>query len=173
MTENSVRGAARSRGGAADTTMLIWKVIAANPGITRSQIWERVEHDIPAGFAIRRFARSSKGGAHDTAPPLGTARRFILNEVLNSMCRFGTLTSDGSGAERRFTAAREPQYRGNRDAIDETGTKAAEHMAVAEALRKVERLLTNRSLEIKIGRGNIEAIAVLVKALRARGPSAS
>ena len=38
MSRESVRGAAgKARGGATDTTMLIWKVIAANPGITRDR----------------------------------------------------------------------------------------------------------------------------------------
>jgi len=38
--------------------MLIWKVIAASPGITRAQIWEQVEHSIPEGYAIRLYMRN-------------------------------------------------------------------------------------------------------------------
>lgn len=69
MTVESVRGAATARGGATDITMLIWKVMAANPGITRAGIWERIEHDIPAGYALRMYGSylRTRGGSQQTA----------------------------------------------------------------------------------------------------------
>ena len=38
--------------------MLIWKVIEANPGITQDEIWNRVQDDIPPGYALRCYAAS-------------------------------------------------------------------------------------------------------------------
>jgi hypothetical protein len=155
--------------------MLIWKVIAASPGITYGEIRERVEHDIPAGYACRRFERWSyrpkKYIGTDRSLPmyLRKARGYILAMALSDMKRNRNITSDGSGKGQRYTVARELHYMGNADAIDETGTKAAEHMAVAEALRKVERMLATPTAVQKYGRKNCEAIERLVRTLRARG----
>jgi hypothetical protein len=55
--------------------MLIWKVIEANPGITRAGIWERVEHGIPEGYALRRF--HSKVGPQASGPTLVASARHI------------------------------------------------------------------------------------------------
>jgi hypothetical protein len=153
--------------------MLIWKVIAASPGITRAQIWARVEHDIPAGYAKRRFAKSAKYRASESARNLETARSFVLSKILGDMRNLGTISTEGVGINRRFTAAREPRYHGNPDAIDETGTKAAEHMALADALRACERVLARGDPERKSGpafaggRKDYAALALVVKALRA------
>jgi hypothetical protein len=77
-----------------------------------------------------------------------------------------TVTCDEDG---RYTATRKPQYFGNLDAIDETGTKAAEHMAVADALRIVEKALAapyQRHGDIRSQR-LYDAMGVLARALRA------
>jgi len=182
MTEASVRGAGRARRGATDTTMLIWKVIAANPGITRAEIWKHVEHGIPDGYAIRRYVRARSVGARPPAPT--KARSYILTDTLNSMRRSGIISGEGDGKDRRYTVAREMNYRGNADAIDETGSKAAEHMAVADALRIAEKWLARAKPDRvdSLGRRSVpvlgppsrkeyEALVILVKAVRARGSS--
>ncbi len=178
MSTESVRGAARSRGGATDTTMLIWKVIAANPGITRAEIWERVEHDIPAGYAQRLYAGWRKSiVANDSPTILPRARRHVLTDVLCQMRKAKHVTWDGDGPDgRRYTAAKQPVYLGNPDVVDETGTRAAEHMAVAEALRVVEKALAQgRPPPSAVGghglrlRGQLfDAVEILAKALRAK-----
>lgn len=178
MTENSVRGAARSRGGATDTTMLIWKVIAANPGISRQDIWEQVEHSIPEGYAQRRYVnarRNRRGvGARTPAPTPSRARHYVLTDALCQMRALGSITWEGDGADRRYNIVREPSYHGNAKAIDETGTKATEHMAIVEALRIAEKMLARANLDTKHGplvylrRTEYQAVALLVKAVRAK-----
>lgn len=168
--------------------MLIWKVIAANPGITRTGIWEHVEHSIPEGYATRVYAASlrhrGKLVASGSATNLTRARGFILTDKLYAMRKGGAVDWEGDGADRRYTVAREPRYRGNMDAIDETGTKAADHMAVADALRVAEKWLARarpdrvdslgrRSVPIlgPPSRKEYEAFMLVVKALRAKGSS--
>jgi hypothetical protein len=148
--------------------MLIWKVIAANPGITRAQIWERVEHGIPLGYALRVLRHENDRPGSPRRSFEEYARSRMLTRTLASMKYQGMIAKDGDG----FRALREPWYVGNAEAVDETGTKAAEHMAVAEALRRVERLLATPSAVQKYGRKNCEAMALLVKTLRAKGGAA-
>ncbi len=180
MSTESVRGAARSRGGATDTTMLIWKVIAASPGIIRARIWERVEHDIPPGYATRLYsnerARHGKSIAHASAIDLARARGYVLTLALINLREKGNVSWDGEGNDRRYMAARPPVYRGNPDMIDESGTRAAEHMALAEALRVVEKALAQgRPPPSAVGghglrlRGKLfDAVEILAKTVRAR-----
>jgi hypothetical protein len=158
--------------------MLIWKVIAANPGITREEIWKQVEHGIPDGYAKRLYARCElKSIADPGAIDLGRARSFILTLRLQNMRTMKHVTWEGGGKDRRYTAATQPVYRGNADAIDETGTKAAEHMALADALRIAEKMLArgkpgNRSGPVVCAnRREYEAVSLLVRALRAKGPA--
>jgi hypothetical protein len=163
--------------------MLIWKVIAANPGITRQGIWARVEHDIPIGYATRRFAKTGnlvQRGPRTRFSPEAAARSFVLTETLNSMQRHGHISREGAGQDRKFSVAKEPRYLGNPDAIDETGTKAAEHMALADALRTVEKMLAKADPARRgkpgaplggIGWKEVDAVTLLVQALRARGSS--
>lgn len=139
----SVRGVGRSRGGATDTTMLVWKVIAADPGITFDEIWERVEHGIPEGYALRRYSTSAHGktiirrGGLSSDNDLGRARRWVLRNRLWEMCRNKSIEHDGDG----YRTLRDISYKGNADAIDETGTKAAGHMALADALRLIDKAI--------------------------------
>jgi hypothetical protein len=164
--------------------MLIWKVIAANPGITRAEIWERVEHSIPEGYALRAHAaelRKKKPRERTAALGLARARGYVLTFRLQQMRQSGNVTWDGDGRARRYAATRQPHYRGNPDAIDETGTRAAEHMAVADALRTAEKWLAradpdrvarNGKRGPVIGppsRKEYEAVLLVVKTLRAQG----
>ena len=175
MSTESVRGAARSRGGATDTTMLIWKVIAASPGITRAQIWERVEHDIPAGYAARLYVRHGKTRTRDPSlVRLDRARSFVLTEALKKMRREPAMvTSVGDESDRRYTAVRQPHYYGNPDAVDETGTRAAELMAIADALSVVEKALArcqspdHRAAPRLYGKLR-DAVEILARAQRAK-----
>jgi hypothetical protein len=90
------------------------------------------------------------------------------------MRKRGSVSWEGTGTDRRYTVARELDYQGNADAIDETGTKAAEHMALAEALRTVEKMLGRANLTRKYGacltggKKDYDALLVVVKALRAK-----
>jgi hypothetical protein len=166
--------------------MLIWKVIAANPGINRQGIWERIEHDIPAGFAMRRFpSKVDRSASRSTLSPLRVARRRLLNETLLSMEKHGHVVSDSCAIDRPFKAAREPHYRGNPEMIDETGTKAAEHMALADALRTAEKWLAGADLNRPLARNGArppvlgppnrkvyDALMMVVQALRAKGSQA-
>jgi len=161
--------------------MLIWKIIEANPGITRAGIWERVEHDIPAGYALRIHAACEKPIAQPSAIGLTRARGFVLTNALKQMRNRGNLTSTNEGRNRRYTAAREPSYRGHVEAIDVDGSKAADHMAVAEALRTVEKWLARANPDRPLGRSGrrgavlsppsrreYEALLIVAGALRAR-----
>jgi len=84
-----------------------------------------------------------------------------------------SLSWEGEGIHRRYTVARDLDYHGNPDAIDETGTKAAEHMAVADALRIVEKMLGRANMERKhgplvcLGMKEYQAVTLLAKTLRA------
>ena len=141
-TNDSVRGAGTDRPGATDTTMLVWKVIHANPGITRQEIFARIEHQIPSGWALRRYTKQAWFRRRKTScPPAGgqevflrRARGFILSYMLNQMCHKGSITTDGDG----YRTIRQPHYKGNPEHVDETGAKAAEHVNTAYALKTAE-----------------------------------
>lgn len=68
-------------------------------------------------------------------------------------------------------------YRGDAEAIDVDGSKAAEHMALADALRTVEKTLARANLDrkhgplVSLGLKEYEAVSLLVKTLRAKGSS--
>ena len=87
-----------------------------------------------------------------------------------------SITWEGNGQDRRYTVARELYYWGNPDAIDETGSKAAEHMALADALRALEQMIGRANLTRKYGacltggRKDYEALVIVVRALRAKRP---
>ena len=136
--ETGRRGAGVNRSGATDTTMLIWKTIDANPGITRDEIFGKIEHEIPAGWAKRRYAAMEKHRGkikaleNDPARVLILARRYVLSNTLSQMKYLGSVHREGDG----YSILRALQrYAGNRDHIDETGTKAAEHINRAYAER--------------------------------------
>lgn len=131
-------GAGVDKGGASDVTMLVWKLLSAEPGLTRDEIFARVEHAIHVGNARRAYAR--KSGATGRAPDIDTrrARGFVLTSLLHDMRKLGTVERDDAG---RYRAGREPRYSGDPDTIDETGTKAAEHLAHAYAKRAVRAYL--------------------------------
>lgn len=119
--------------------MLIWKVIDANPGITRDEIFAKVEHEIPAGWAKRRYIQAGKiGGAAASVPPiLARARRYILTEALASMRRTGRIECDGNG-NRTLKPLRIRKGEGNPDYVDATGDQAANHLNEAYAWRTLQ-----------------------------------
>lgn len=131
-------GGASARSGATDTTMLIWKVVNANPGITRQGIWEKIEHEIPTGYALRRYANSQKPTQTlDHEQLVERARRFVLTHALGNMAVKGILGfTAGTRTMRQYVTLREiRRYNGDPDKIDATGTVAAEHLNTAYALR--------------------------------------
>jgi len=99
------------------------------------------------------------------------ARSYVLTKTLGQMKLFGSVTKDRDG----FRVLRPLRYHGNPDAIDADGTKAAEHMAVADALRIAERMLARGKPDNRSGptvcatRKEYEALTLVVKALRAKG----
>jgi hypothetical protein len=124
--------------------MLIWKVIAANPGIDRAGLWAKVEHGIPEGYALRKYESQRnrlKSQADGSAGLLRAARRRVLYQFLWNMVDLGTLTVEGAGNDRHYTVGRQPRYKGNIDAVDETGTKAGEHMALVDAWHIIADLI--------------------------------
>ena len=158
--------------------MLIWKAIAANPGITRAELWQRVEHGIPEGYALRLYATflrtKGRSGPNGSGPDVARARGFVLSDKLKGMRRRGSVTYEGDGDDRHYFPARALDYKGDADAIEIDGSKAAEHLAVADALRTVEKMLARGDRDRKHGapligtRRDYDAVAFLVKALRAR-----
>jgi hypothetical protein len=169
----SVRGAGVARAGASDTTMLIWKTIKANPGITREQLWEKVEHGIPSGYALRRFGGDARDSrlAHRSASRTTRARQYVLTKSLASMTYLRLIVRmDGC-----YSALKQPQYRGNPDVVDHTGTKAAEHMAAADALRVLEKTVARAKPNIPhqspvhLTQKEYDALVLLVKTVRDKG----
>jgi hypothetical protein len=165
--------------------MLIWKTIKANPGITRDQLWKRVEHGIPEGYALRRYAaelkaieRRSGRTPNGSGVRLTQARGYVLTHALARLRGRGSVVRvDGC-----YSALRQPDYRGNLDVIDVDGTKAAEHLAVADALVTVEKWLAGANPDRPLGpsgrRGGVlgppsrkqyEALVIVARALRAKG----
>lgn len=132
-------GGARARTGATDTTMLVWKVIDASPGIIGEEIFTKVEHQIPAGYAKRRHRKRNPHAKYvDDADATYWARRFVLFEDLRNMRRYGSVSKDGDG----YRVLREiKQYRGDPSVVDETGTAAAEHLNAAYALKVLDAVL--------------------------------
>ncbi len=102
------------------------------------------------------------------------ARSQFLSDTLYRLRKRENVAAEGTGTDRQYTPAREPAYYGNPDAVDETGTKAAEHMAIADALRTVEKMLARGNPERKSGpaiaggRKDYAAVALLVGTLRAK-----
>lgn len=148
----SVRGAGagRDRPGATDTTMLIWKLIETEPGITRDQILAKIGARVPLGYARRRLAAhmasrnapTVRGGQAAVAAPslngisADRARRFLVTNSLKGMRASGTVARDGEGAYRVLRPLR---YYGDPETIDITGTKAAEHLDRAYAIRTLRK----------------------------------
>lgn len=139
MTSTANRwGGARARAGATDTTMLIWKVINANPGITADELLVKVSDQIPLGWAKRRFAGAKPLEAR-VAEARGSAsaraKRYVLSDTLSHMRRFGAVRRDEAG---RYTTERPiKNYSGDSAQVDETGDVAAEHLNAAYALKKL------------------------------------
>lgn len=106
MTERrkSVRGSGRDRGGATDTTMLIWKIIDANPGITCDEIWEQVEDRIPMGYALRLYSRSSVAGGSATDDRIQRRMRPACLIGLDSPERFSPAGFTAQRAAARIVA---------------------------------------------------------------------
>lgn len=130
-------GVGRPRGGASDTTMFMWLVIEANPGITRDELWAKVETQIPAGYAKRRLLRSVKSGwVHGPAHPdrvISAGRWYVFRVTLDQMRLSGLIVRNGDC----LTVGRRPTYYGNAAALDITNTKAGEHLNRAYARRRL------------------------------------
>ena len=122
--------------------MLIWKVIDANSGITRDEIFAKIEHQIPAGWARRRYVGQAKVklGAESLGHnlTLTRARGFVLTAILKDMRASGSVVRNAGCYE---TLREIKQYRGNPDHVDETGTKAAEHLNAAYAIPKIRAFI--------------------------------
>jgi hypothetical protein len=159
LTLRSVRGAAgKDAGGATETTMLIWKTIDANPGITDDEIFAKIEHRIPAAWALRRYDndQTSHGllglRATPKAEQLKAARRYILRSTLNKLRG----TNGGRNNPRiraiengGYIALEPPHYKGNLGKLDETGEDTRAHVRIVSALRRVEALLARVDLDTK------------------------
>ena len=134
-SEKGRRGAGVNRSGATDTTMLIWKTIDTNPGITRDEIFAKISDRIDPGYAKRRYVAKNKiSGDRLLSPEILTrARRFVLSDCLIQMRRWGSVARD---EHDRYQVMREIGfYNGNPDHVDETDTKAADHINRAYAER--------------------------------------
>lgn len=160
--------------------MLIWKTIKANPGITRDELWTKVEDGIPPGYAMRRYAaelnaieRRTGRTPNGSGVRLTQARGYVLTHVLARMRGRGSVIRKNGC----YSALKQPQYLGNPDMIDHTGTKAAEHMATADALRTLEKTIARAKPNIphqspvRLTQKEYDALVVAVKALRAAGSS--
>lgn len=161
----SVRGAAKNRTGATDTTMLIWKVIDANPGITREEIFAKVEQGIPAGWAKRRYAVGrNKQDVEVEALSSTRARSYILSETLLTMRRWQSIARDEVGRYRTLRPLE--NYHGDPSKIDHTGTRAAEHLTEAYALRTAEKFLASIPSEVLLDpRGRVRPTAADLAAM--------
>jgi hypothetical protein len=149
--------------------MLIWKVIAANPGIDRAGIWAKIERQIPEGYALRsyeRYRETSGGRLAERGASPQTARRFVLTKALANMRQLGTVTAAGTGDKAAYTVARPPRYLDNAEAVDETGTRLADHMALVEACRTIERMLA-RAEQPRLSLAERAAVSLLVSRMRA------
>jgi hypothetical protein len=153
--------------------MLIWKTIKANPGITRAELWKKVEHGIPEGYAQRMYARHGvKGWSRDgflLHPE--RARNYVLMNSLRSLRRSNKIVLvDGC-----YSALKQPQYLGDPEVIDVDGNKAAEHMAMADALRTLEKAIARAKPDIpmqspvRLTHKEYEALVLVTRALRAKG----
>lgn len=157
----SIRGAGTDRPGATDTTMLIWKVIDANPGITRDEIFDRIEHEIPAGWAKRRYLNQMDRWDRDRSIDLAAARRYVLTHTLKMMRLHGSIAN----AEAGYRTLREiRRYRGRPDQVDATGSVAAEHLNDAYALRTAEAWVARGSS--RTSAAEREAIIRVIRAMR-------
>jgi hypothetical protein len=168
MTEPaSVRGAARDRRGALDITMLIWKMVDANPGITRRELFAKIEHDIPPGWAERRY-KSRKRKQPGT---IAETRWYVLTDTIVSMIRTGSLrrdpppsssARDKAGTARMYVARELQNWAGDASKIDATQTRAATHMKVAYAIQTVRGFLARGST--RMTKAELEALRVVMSA---------
>lgn len=144
-------GAGKDQTGVPDaTTVLIWKTIAAHRGITRDELFARIEHEIPDGWAIRALAsrreslrrsnarrRGEDAAAQPPAsspPSTASAREYVFGNRLNRMTRARSIACDGD-AFRTLRDLKPPKF--DPDHVDETGTKAAQQLDTASAWRTV------------------------------------
>jgi hypothetical protein len=150
-----------NRPGATDTTYLIWRVIADNPGISAEDLFARVESRIPSGWAFRRWinnrakngVRMGSTGPVEPIQPSGSniaaARREVLSQTLAGMTHRGVLRREGEpGTGKRssrytYTVLRPlRKYYGNPDHVDLPGsTRAADHLNAAYGLRTLQEFL--------------------------------
>jgi hypothetical protein len=161
--ERGRRGAGVNRSGATDTTMLIWKTINANPGITREEIFAKVEHEIPPGWARRRYINHYKISGDRGSSPLilERSRRYVLRDTLGQLRRDGNVSRDGSG--RLFVLREIRRYNGNPDHVDHASQAAADHLNRAYAERTLRAAVTRtaNSLNARLTIKETEALRLL------------
>jgi hypothetical protein len=139
--------------------MLIWKTINANPGMTWDEILAKIEDQIPAGWATRRYISARKITGDRAASPviLRRSRRYVVADALLSMRQAGAVTRDESGG---YTALREiRRYKGNPEHVDHTGQVAAEHLnrAYAERTLRAAAARTANQARAQLTRKETEA----------------
>ena len=168
-TVAGVRGAGVNRSGATDTTMLIWKVIDANPGITREEIFAKVEHEIPAGWAKRLYINANKIRVDGTSAAriLERARRHAFMQTLAHMRKYGSVAQSAEGNYRILRPIK--QYNGNPDQVDATGDQAANHLNEAYAWRTLQaarKRFNPDSPRLCLSRAEARAFALIMDARR-------
>lgn len=88
-----------------------------------------------------------------------------------------SVSCEGDNADRRYTVIRELQYFGNPEAIDVHGGNAAQHMALADALRTLEKAAAKVNTDrrgrpgaaLPLGWKEYDALLILLKATRVNG----
>ena len=118
--------------------MLIWKVIDANPGITRDEIFAKIEHEIPAGWAKRRYINYRKINADSQSPALilARARSYVVKDILHQMRQWKSVAQSADGTYRTLRPIK--CYNGDPASVDATGDHAANHLNEAYAWRTLQ-----------------------------------
>jgi hypothetical protein len=152
--------------------MLIWKTINANPGITRDEIFVKIEDQIPAGWATRRYINVEKIHVDDASSTwiLRRSRRYILRDTLDQMRKHGSVNRDDSGGHTVLREIR--RYNGNPDHVDHTGQIAADHLNEAYAWRKLQaarKRFKPDSPRLCLTRVEARAFALIMDARRPAG----
>jgi hypothetical protein len=142
---------------------IIWKAIDANPGITRDDLFAKIEHETPPGLANRRYWKvhgvPALGSVVDQITTTTVARRYVLGDNLQSMCRSGSITKANGG----YRTLRELNRRDAADRVDPTGTSAVDHLNAAYALRTFDAALDHGG---KFTEEELQAAREVANALR-------
>lgn len=168
MAGRSIRGAGTDRSGPLETTQLIWKVIDANPGITRDGVVAKVLPSVPSGWASRRrMPEDSPGHRYKTLGPqrlvsLDARKRYLIVSTLAKMVSCRSIAKSADGGYTTLRPLR--NYKGDVDRVDETGTVAADHLNDAYALRVAETWMARESRACKAS--EVEALYRVIRFAR-------